>query len=106
MKAIEENLELLKGMSIPECITLLAESWIYSSPYTMAEIYHYIQVNGSDDDIRAAQKAICDRLQKEADEKEDTFEVFPGWDDPEDLRKALQQMSKKTAEVWRKRGEK
>jgi len=103
LKAIDNNPQLLENLSIPECITLLGESWIHSTPYVMADIYHHIQTHGNLDDIKAAQNAICERLDKEADKVGDTFEGFPGWDDAQDLKKALMQMSNKTGNSWRKR---
>jgi len=63
-------------------------------------------LRGNAEDIAGAQKSIYDYLREKCEENGGSCEIFPGYDDPDVLVKALNDMARDVGHEWMKRGKK
>jgi len=105
LKALQEDPSKVSQLSISELMTILPESW-FTTPDLMTAIYKQILIRGNPEDISSAQESIYNYLKEKCEENGGSCEIFPDYDDPQVLVKALNDMAREVGHEWMKRGKK
>jgi len=102
LKALQEDPSKVAQLSISELIAILPESW-FTTPDLMTAIYKQILIRGNPEDITSAQESIYNYLKEKCEENGGSCEIFPGYDDPQVLVDALNNMAREVGHEWMKR---